>query len=294
MPLLGEMKSMKLARRFYLQRKWLLMGVVLLSILVCVFLLFNPFKNRGEIPLIVMVRIEGGEFLMGSETGEADEKPVHRVRVGSFYLSRTEVTVGQWRKFIEDTGYITMAEKGSGGLVKVGKRLKYKADANWKNPYLSQTDDHPVVLISWHDARAFCRWLSKKTGLGYRLPTEAEWEFACQGGTTGDGHGDLDSVAWYEYNSAGETHPVAQKQPNAFGLYDMLGNVWEWCHDYYGKNYYAVSPTNNPPGPYPGKQRVNRGGSWCSQPPRLRASFRKHDSPVFCFYRLGFRIARSL
>lgn len=270
------------------------------------FLLFNNRSYRtdrtywsdrtdrtGSIEMIDMVRIEGGEFMMGSETGEPDEKPVHRVGVNTFYLGRTEVTAAQWQKFVDDTGYVTMAEKGHGGLVRTGKGLEYKRDAHWKNPYMAQTGNHPVVLVDWHDARAFCKWLSDKTGRPYRLPTEAEWEFACRGGTTGDYYGNLDSIAWYEYNSGGGTHRVGEKQPNAYGLYDMPGNVWEWCGDRYDKNYYSYSPEVDPKGPSTGKHRVSRGGSWCSKPPRVRVSFRKHDPPGFRFYRLGFRVARS-
>ena len=273
-----------------------LMALVLIPALVGSIFFFSACKKGGKIPVIDMVSIEGGEFMMGSANGASDEQPVHLVRVDGFYLGRTEVTVSQWEQFITDTGYITDAEKLHNGLVKLNNKQKRRADANWKNPYLIQNGEHPVVLVSWRDARAFCRWLEKKTGIPYRLPTEAEWEFACRGGTggdCGDYYGDLDAIAWYETNSNGVTHPVGQKQPNSLGLYDMLGNVWEWCQDCYDKNYYSVSPALNPPGAGSGNFRVSRGGSWCSKPERLRASFRKHDAPVFCFYRQGFRVARS-
>jgi formylglycine-generating enzyme required for sulfatase activity len=261
----------------------LLLGVVLLC--TC--------RKGSTIPDIAMVRIPGGEFMMGSETGLVDERPVHRVRVDSFYLGRTEVTVAQWRMFVRDSGYLSRAERGLGGLVRTDKGLKIMPDATWNHPYMEQTDDHPVVLVSWKDARAFCIWLSKKSGLRYRLPTEAEWEYACKAGGKDERYGDLDTVTWYEYNSGGHTHPVGSKRPNAFGLYDMLGNVWEWCQDRYGRKYYRVSPEINPAGPAIGLQRVSRGGSWCSKPPRIRAAFRRHDSASFSFYRLGFRIART-
>jgi formylglycine-generating enzyme required for sulfatase activity len=131
--------------------------------------------------------------------------------------------------------------------------------------------------------------------LNYRLPTEAEWEYACRAGGKDELYGRLDSIAWYEYNSGGQTHPVGdkRKRPNSFGLYDMLGNVWEWCQDRYDKNYYRVSPGSGPTGPGTGLYRVSRGGSWCSKPTRVRAAFRRHDPYYYRFYRLGFRLARS-
>ena len=252
----------------------------------------NP-RESDAVPNIDMVRIPGGEFMMGSETGAPDERPVHRVRVDSFYLGRTEVTVGQWRMFARESGYLTQAEQRRGGMVRGEKGREVKRDANWEHPYQAQTDEHPVVLVSWKDAQAFCHWLSKKSGLNYRLPTEAEWEYACRAGGKDELYGKLDAIAWYEFNSDGHTHPVGRKQPNSLGLYDMLGNVWEWCQDRYDKNYYRVSPGTDPAGPVEGLYRVSRGGSWCSKPPRVRAAFRRHDPYYYRFYRLGFRLARS-
>ena len=273
------------------RKRWgtLVLYLVLLSITAqsC-----TPGKS-STLPMIDMVQIPGGEFMMGSEKGALDERPVHHVRVNSFYLGRTEVTVAQWRTFVKETSYVTQAEQRRGGMVRGDKGREVKRDANWKNPYLVQTDDHPVVLVSWKDAQEFCRWLSKKTGLAYRLPTEAEWEYACRAGSNDDYYGDLDKIAWYEYNSDGRTHPVGNKNPNAFGLYDMLGNVWEWCQDRYDKNYYGTSPGVNPTGSSQGSYRICRGGSWCSKPPRARAAFRRHEPVFFRFYRLGFRLARD-
>ncbi len=265
---------------------------------LCVVLLCCAVQSctpgKGNVLIAIdMVRIPGGEFMMGSETGAPDERPVHRVRVDSFYLGRTEVTVAQWRMFVRETGYVTQAEKRRGGLVRATGGREVIRDANWMNPYLAQTDNHPVVLVSWKDTQAFCRWLSKKTNLSYRLPTEAEWEYSCRAGSKGDYYGNLDKIAWYEYNSNGRTHPVGGKSPNAFGLYDMLGNVWEWCQDRYDKDYYRVGPGTNPTGPLKGPHRVSRSGSWCSKPPRTRAAFRRHEPIYFRFYRLGFRLARS-
>jgi formylglycine-generating enzyme required for sulfatase activity len=265
---------------------------IFLLVLLCFTGHFCTPGKGNVIPIIEMIQIPGGDFIMGSETGRPDEKPMRRVYIDSFYLGKTEVTVAQWRMFIRDTGYITQAELNRGGMVR-GKNGRFvKRDANWRNPYLAQTDNHPVVLVSWKDAHAFCQWLSKKTGLNYRLPTEAEWEYACRAGTKDNYYGDLDKIAWYEYNSNGCTHPVAEKIPNAFGLYDMLGNVWEWCADRYDKNYYHVSAAKNPTGPLKGMHRVCRGGSWCSKPPRVCAAYRRNEPAFYRFYRLGFRVAR--
>lgn len=248
--------------------------------------------NNNDID-IEMVYIPPGTFMMGSATGTADEKPVHQVSIKAFYLSRTEITVNQWRFFVKESGYLTEAEKNGGGLIRWNNKLQIKKDASWQNPYLKQTENHPVVLISWNDAQAFCYWLSHKTGEYYCLPTEAEWEYACRAGSHEECYGNLDEISWYEYNSGGNTHPVATKKPNRFGLYDMLGNVWEWCQDYYGAHYYSESPVRNPTGPETGTERISRGGTWCSQPSRIRAAFRRHDSAHFRFYRLGFRVARK-
>ncbi len=279
-------------KRFLQKYRWLF--VLAFSVSLSSICAIHCKKSKeGPIPAIDMVLIPGGEFMMGSESGDEHEKPVHHVRVDPFYLGRTEVTVAQWHMFTDDTGYVSYAEKRFNGVVRYNDRIQTKPDANWKHTYTEQGDKYPVVLVNWKDAMAFCRWLSKRTGMDYRLPREAEWEFACRAGTTGDYYGNLDSIAWYEYNSDGHPHPVGKKLPNAFGLYDMTGNVWEWCSDSYDKNYYNVSPRTNPMGSSVGHERVSRGGSWCSKPPRARSSFRRHDLANYCFYRIGFRIARS-
>lgn len=285
-------------RRLFWRRVMRALGIpVLFASLLFVVEKSKPGKGMADtsIPDIEMVEIPAGEFLMGANDGPSLERPRHRVRVDRFFLGKTEVTVGQWRMFVRDKGYVSQAERSGRGQVRIAgeRRGSYQKDATWKNPYLPQTDSHPVVLVSWNDARIFCNWLSRKTGLRYRLPSEAEWEYACRAGVAGETVDDLDAVAWYEDNSGGSPHPVAGKHPNAFGLHDMQGNVWEWCQDYYGEDYYRMSPVFNPTGPATGSQRVSRGGSWCSKAPRTRKTFRRHDNPDFCFYRLGFRLARS-
>lgn len=170
--------------------------------------------------------------------------------------------------------------------------------ALWKivmgnNPSGFQGADRPVENVSWDDAQIFISKLNAMLGVTcFRLPTEAEWEYACRAGTTSATYGNLDDVAWYENNSGKETHPVGQKQPNAWGLYDMLGNVWEWCQDWYGG--YPDGDVIDPVGPSSGSYRVSRGGSWFTDARRVRAAYRNYVAPGDRVDYLGFRLARSL
>jgi len=264
-----------------------------------------------------MVHSRVGSFNMGSNDGDSDEKPVHMVSVGEFYISPTEVTVGEFRQFVNATGYRTDAEKSGGARIYTGSSWKQKSDASWKNPYISQTDDHPVTCVSWYDAVAYCNWKSQTEGMtpcyyesgssttcnfsanGYRLPTEAEWEYAARGGAnsrgyTYSGSNSVDDVAWYTNNSGNKTHPVGQKKANEMGLYDMSGNVWEWCNDWYDSNYYGSSPGQNPRGPSSGSSRVLRGGSWFNEPRYLRCAHRSWFNPGYGDNRFGFRCVRTL
>jgi formylglycine-generating enzyme required for sulfatase activity len=232
---------------------------------------------------MTLVLIPAGAFMMGSpDSGidaEENERPLHKVRITKpFWLGKYEVTVGQFRKFIEESDY---------------------RRSEWRNAFDGQTDEHPVVNVSWDDAVAFCQWLSKREDKSYRLPTEAEWEYACRAGTTtrwsfGDNEGDLGEYAWYEDNSAEKTHPVGQKQTNAWGLYDMHGNVWEWCADWYAKDYHSKSPTNDPAGPSSRTHRVLRGGSWddCAWNCRSARRFDLLSDSRIPY--IGFRVARTL
>lgn len=231
-----------------------------------------------------MVLIPAGEFLMGSPEDEryrrSDEGPVHRVQISKpFYLGKYEVTVGQYRRFVDDSTYGT---------------LTYQ----WRNAYPDQTDDHPVVRVSWDDAKAFCDWLAKKEAKEYRLPTEAQWEYACRAGTQtpwsfGEDETVLGEYAWFIGNSGGQTHAVGQKKPNAWGLYDMHGNVYEWCADWFDDEYYRVPPLADPPGPVSGTFRVLRGGAsfiggGC------RSSERHKSPPGLITHNDGFRVARTI
>jgi formylglycine-generating enzyme len=285
-----------------------------------------------------LVPIPAGEFMMGShESAEElvktfatykrkaeffkDEYPQHRVRITKpFYLGKYEVTVGQFRKFADETAYKTEAETdGQGGWgydPKTGQCDGRYLQFSWRNPGFAQTDDHPVLNVTWNDAVAFCQWLSRKEGKTYRLPTEAEWEYACRAQTAtryqnGDDPAGLIAVA-NTLDDKGRTTfphvqelamppsdklkftiPVGSKKPNGFGLYDMHGNIWEWCADWYGADYYSKSPVDDPLGPDTGNQRVRRGGAWNSFPLWARASFRNWNTPQSRCVNLGFRVVEE-
>ena len=222
--------------------------------------------------------IAAGSFQMGSTSGESDEKPVHQVTISKpFWLAKTEVTQAQWRQVM-----------GS-------------------NPSNFRDDTLPVETVGWNDAVEFCRKLTEieqqagrlPAGFEYTLPTEAQWEYACRAGTTGDyatstgsGQADnLDAMAWYSSNSGSTTHPVGTKQPNAWGLYDMHGNVLEWCSDWYGD--YPEGNVVDPQRASSGSFRVIRGGSWDSDAGFCRSARRDRYFPSFWYYDLGFRVCLS-
>ena len=256
-----------------------------------------------------MVYIEPGTFMMGSpsdEPGRHGRETRHRVTLTKgFYMGATEVTVGQWRRFIRDTRYKTEAETGDGAFVWNGSEWVKKAGTNWDNPGFSQDDDHPVTCVSWNDVQRFIQWLNGKEGAAkYSLPTEAEWEYACRAGSEtaycfGSGAGQLDQYAWYDDNSRRSAHPVGLKKPNAWGLYDMHGNVWEWCEDHCEwKNKVIVTDTylDNVVDPLcrQGALRVYRGGSWHNHARGCRSAALTGGSPGFGVGDLGLRLARDL
>lgn len=230
-----------------------------------------------------LVHIPAGKFIMGSGS-EPPEGPEHVVEITRpFYIGATEVTVGQFRQFAQATGYKTEAEKA-------------RDARTWQKPGFEQADDHPVVLVSWNDAQEFCNWLSAKEGEIYRLPTEAEWEYCCRAGTTtaycfGDDASDLKEYGWYEQNAGNRTHPVGKLKPNAWGLYDVHGNAWEWCQDWYATDYYVRSPRQDPEGPGTGDMRVLRGGGWSQNVMICRAADRhKGNAPSARDRHIGFRV----
>jgi formylglycine-generating enzyme required for sulfatase activity len=242
---------------------------------------------------IEMVLIPAGSFDMGSRHGRDDEGPVHKVWIDSFLMDKYEMTQAKFEE--------------------IGKEVPLPNPSHFKGP------DLPVEQVTWRDAARFCNARSRLEDLqpcynedtaacdfeanGYRLPTEAEWEYACRAGTStdysfGNEPRQLGDFGWSADNAAKKTHPVGQKKPNPWGLYDMHGNVAEWCNDTYDKGYYSSSPDKNPRGPAEGKDYVLRGGSWKSPAEALRSSYRLGESPGFsdaCLARdaIGFRCVRK-
>jgi len=224
-----------------------------------------------------MVSVEGNTFKMGDDQWSCTQ-PRHKVSLSSFYICKYEVTQKQWRE--------VMGENPS---------------------YYSDCDDCPVEQVSWNDIQVFLKKVNAKTGQAYRLPTEAEWEFAARGGRANTilyfadtewdikyaGSRNIDEVAWYSGNSNNRTHKVGQKKPNELGLYDMSGNVWEWCSDWFDENYYSTKEHKNPTGAATGKRRSLRGGSWNLGNAHCRVAFRSSDRPDARFSSYGFRVALS-
>lgn len=256
-----------------------------------------------------MVWIEGGEFSMGDiqGSGDEDEQPVHSVLVNRFAMGRYEVTVGEFRRFVEDTGYQTDAEKQNSCYSWVGDDSK----KNWHNLGFSQNDTHPVVCVSWNDATAYTKWLTEKTGHQYRLPTEAEWEYAARAGIAtsrywGNDPNDAcryanvydntlkqkDSLPWTNHRCTdgyASIAPVGSFKSNAFDLFDMLGNVWEltcsqYEDKYAGKEQHCVMSAD---------LLVFRGGAWNNGPTDVRAAFRYRSNRDNRSDNLGFRVARQ-
>ena len=226
-----------------------------------------PWRVKDIATGIEMLLVPPGTFMMGASPGDTqasdDEKPAHEVTITkAFYLGRTEVTQAQWFK-VMDT-----------------------------NPSKFRGESLPVDSVSWNDISVFL----KKTSGGLQLPTEAEWEYACRAGTKGATYGDLDLIAWRQGTAGGTTHAVGKLQSNALGIYDTLGNVWEWCQDWYGA--YSSGAQTNPTGPTTGDVRLLRGGIWGDHPSGCRASGRRGSSPdgigsdVYGLS-VGFRVART-
>ena len=219
------------------------------------------------------VQVPGGCYQMGCGSWSSDcrdnEKPVHEVCVDGFWMGRYEVTQGQW------------------------KRIMGSNPSRFK-----KGDNYPVERVSWDDAKEFIKKLNAKSNGSYefRLPTEAEWEYACRSGGKPEkycGGSDVDSLAWYRGNSGKSTHPVGTKDPNGLGIYDMSGNIWEWCEDIYAKDAYSKHNRNNPIYAGGGPNRVRRGGSWDSGPRSVRSADRFGNKPGFRYSSLGFRLLRT-
>lgn len=275
-----------------------------------------PLTNRLKMKFAY---IPPGSFIMGSpknEPGRDRDEASHRVNLtAGFYIQTTEVTVAQWRVFAEKTGYRTEAEKRGGAHFRRRSKWVQGPSVYWDNPGFPQTGTHPVTCISWNDAKAFIRWLGRwDGGVRYRLPSEAEWEYACRGGAQtsrfwGENpqdacrHANVHDTESEKENSGTRwrphdcddghafTAPVATFSPNGLGLYDMLGNVWEWCEDWYG--LYPAMGYDDPSGPPAGMGRIIRGGGWDGAPRNIRAALRDKVLPERRSNDLGFRLVRE-
>ena len=234
-------------------------------------LLFSSAVSIGQPHTVVsrhnMVLVGGGTFQMGDDHGYEMEKPVHTVRLKSYYMDKYEVTVGEYRKF----------------CIATKREMPEKPAWGWN-------DKNPISKVCWDDAASYAAWAGK------RLPTEAEWEFAARGGTQSkgwkySGSDNIDEVAWYVENSKNKVHPVGTKKRNELGIFDMTGNVVEWCADKYDGNYYKVSPEKNPQGSHIGSDRVLRGGSYSGDTDDCRIAKRFSRKPGTSLLRFGFRCA---
>ena len=238
----------------------------------------NAAESKGEARVnprddLKYVWIPPGTFVMGCSPGdsecESNEKPPRQVTLTKgFWLGQTVVTVAAYKRFTAATG-------------KVIHQAPFSRPV-WSNEQM------PMVGVTWDEAKAYCEWA------GGRLPTEAEWEYAARAGSIEERYGPIDEIAWYEGNSGLKAHEVGQKRPNAFGLCDMLGNVFEWVNDRYDEKYYQSSPSQDPPGPASGGFHVLRGGSWAQIPVYVRVSYRTRGDFASSFFDIGFRCARDV
>jgi formylglycine-generating enzyme required for sulfatase activity len=273
----------------------------------------TTFRDCPECPEMVVV--PEGNFTMGSSDAEkswaashggsaesvSDESPQHNVSLPSFALGKYDVTRGEYAAFVRDAGY----PAGSGCFESSMPKSNKRADGNWQTPGFEQSDRDPVTCVSWEDARAYIAWLNGKVSRAkpeagpYRLPSEAEWEYAARAGTTtrfwwGDNDDEAAAHAWYKDNSDGKTHGVGLKPANPFGLYDMVGNVWQWTEDCYADNY-AKAPINGSAAESPdGCMRVDRGSCWLYPSWLLRSATRERNPADFRDVVMGFRVARTL
>lgn len=266
-------------------------------ILCCTYLPAHAADSKNT--LSTSQNIPAGCFLMGNTFEDAYhiERPVHEVCISSFSISPFPVTRGEFGMFVTETGYRTDAEKGDGCNIFEGSNWKKDPAATWRSPGFLQEADHPVVCVSWNDAGAYANWLTRKNNRIYRLPTEAEWEYAARSGGKNErfaGGDDIDKVAWYAANSENRTHSVGKKQANGLGLYDMSGNVWQWSGDWYNNRYYRMSPRNDPSGPASGTKRIFRGGSWFYDQRGARTTYRDFATPDFSSSYLGFRLVSPM
>lgn len=247
----------------------------------------SPLGLNAQYSAPETVLVKGGTFKMGNANGYSDESPQHSVTLSDFYIGKYEVTVAEYKTFCAVTGRKMPPNPPASWYEEHAEAVKWE----WKN-------DYPMVDVTWYDAVAYCKWLSQVTGDSYSLPTEAQWEYAASGGSQSkhfiySGSNNINEVAWYD-ETTDETGPraVGQKKPNELGIYDMSGNAWEWCSDFYGK--YTSASQKNPTGPSKGQFNVIRGGSWYYVEDMARLTSRDGPKPVFTNYNYGFRVVKSI
>lgn len=241
-------------------------------------------------------KIPAGEFKMGSNHGNSDESPVHAVFLDEYFISKYEITHTQYLHFLNDIKANPNGTYNGQKMIDMDDSdcaLGYNKEFIFKANKYALTPDTPVIEVTWYGAKEFCHWLSKKTNSEISLPTEAQWEKACKPGKTAKRYGDIGKISWYSGNSEERIHPVGQKKANSYGLYDMLGNVCEWCYDFYDKKFYLKKSSKNPNGPQKGYNKVVRGGSWKGVSSSLRSSCRSYANPSSSFYNLGFRVIKQ-
>ena len=278
--------------------------IISLSVLVCglvtvnFFYGFRPISGRGGLNPDVrmaepkskeMIAVAGGKFMMGAAEGEGDEKPMHEIELSDFSIDKYEVTNAEYAEFLNANG--NKIEGGSNWLETNDEDCGISVSGERFSAKKGQ-ESRPVVMVSWYGATAYAKWAGK------RLPTEAEWEYAARGGqrskgTKFSGGAAPNNVGWFDGNAAEHPWPVGSKTANELGIYDMSGNVWEWCSDWYKADYYKVSPKKNPTGP-PQKMeyKVLRGGAWVSIAKQLRVTARDFAFPHNNINQNGFRCVK--
>ncbi|MEO8235084.1 MAG: SUMF1/EgtB/PvdO family nonheme iron enzyme [Flavobacterium sp.] len=274
------------------------MGKKYLFAIISILTIFPTSYGQSKNLIIQMVKVDGGKFLMGSpdenKIAENDEQKQHEVTVANFEINKLEVSVWEWKEYCKKT------------------KKQMPANQVW-----GINDNYPITNITWNDAINYCNWLSKQDGYkpvytfagpniicdftsnGYRLPTEAEWEYAAKGGKKSknynfSGSNVSNEISWQQNNSEKRPHAVGTKLANELGIYDMSGNVWEWCYDWYNKDYYKSEDGKNPTGPIRGEKKSVRGGSWDSKESYLRTSNRISTTPDRTYEFYGFRLARTI
>lgn len=263
----------------------------------------SVLRDCADCPEVVV--LPKGRFTMGAAADEVgrkpSEQPAHEVSIsGSVGMGRFEIRRGEFARFVKEASYVTEAEAGDGCWVWRSGELSKVTGTNWLKPGFDQTDTHPAVCVSWNDAQAYVKWLSQKTGKTYRLPTEAEWEFAARARGTqrfsfGSDESRLPEYGWFTFNSGGRTHPVGERKVNAFGLYDMHGNVWEWTQDCWHDSY-ANAPIDGTAwvDATACNRRVFRGGSWGEKALSNRAASRAGIAADNRGNFVGFRVVRVM